>query len=649
MPDNSVENEKPASPSPRGGFWLLPLILGALAIFWVIQNELVHSSIGVGGSVPPIPALAAVLLLAAAGYLARRLGRRTFLDRPQILLVYITVTVAAAVASRPSMIFFFVGISLPQYLAATQPEMDRIADRFPAWYAIPKGEVARLFYEGSRDGTIPWHAWALPLAAWAGFLLCLLMTLYALLSLLRWSWIESERVTFPIVQIPLILAGGESGPSIWRNPVLWIGFGAAAAFDAMNMIHAFYPWFPSSNVYFDVGSAFVEKPWNALAPMWISYRPEIFGIAYLMPTDVLFTTGVSYLLLRLWSVLKVAYGGPIESGYYDYQEMGIGAFVCLFVILLRRAAPQLRRSFQHALHGTRPETDEPLSPRGAWAILLGGIALMVSWLWIAGLPFWLAAAHLFLLLAVATVYARIRAETGAPGIYLFPFWQQQNLLFNFVGSQALSGGSAQALTIFASLGGLSRGYYPEICAFGMEGMSLAGRARFAQRRVTVAVTLGALLGLALGGYFYLHIGYGRGLLQIPGGYQTGLVREQYDSLNQMLALPKQPRPDLIGQTFSGAGIALLINTLRLRLHAFPFHPIGFALASAYGFHLWAPFLLVWGAKVMILHLGGDQRFRQLIPLFLGLALGRYLFAGIVWGLMGITGHEAVESYEIHFG
>src|SRR5439155_26211229 len=108
----------------------------------------------------------------------------------------------------------------------------------------------------------------------------------------------------------------------------------------------------------------------------------------------------------------------------------------------------------------------------------------------AGLPGWLPGAHLFLLIAVAVVYARMRAETGATSIYLFPFWQQQTLLTNFLGTEGLGGGSNRVLTVFASLGGLSRGVYPEVCAYGAEGMNLAARARFAQRHVTTAVLAG---------------------------------------------------------------------------------------------------------------------------------------------------------------
>src|SRR5207237_1192924 len=130
-------------------------------------------------------------------------------------------------------------------------------------------------------------------------------------------------------------------------------------------------------------------------------------------------------------------------------ELGMGAFLCLFALLIGRAQPDLRRSLGEALGWRRPSRDrnEPLSPRAAWSIVILGTAAMGIWLRLAGMPATLAFAHLALLIAVAIVYARMRAETGAPMIYLYPFWQQQYLLTNFFGSQPLVGGSERALTI----------------------------------------------------------------------------------------------------------------------------------------------------------------------------------------------------------
>ncbi|MCC6446304.1 MAG: hypothetical protein IT210_22975 [Armatimonadetes bacterium] len=638
--------------SAPSGKLLLALALAALAVWWVYRDEVVYTCMQVGAAVPPIPALAALLLLLGGAYVAAR-RRGVSARRGYILWVFLLISVAAS-ATTPGVVAFFAHATLPQYLAATQDDMARVARHFPAWYAPPPGEAIRQLYEGNPDGPIPWGVWLLPLLNWFVLIFLLMLTIYAILALFRQCWMEHERLSYPIVQIPLrIVEGGKGG--IWRSPLLWAGLAISGGLDALNMLHAFYPAVPAVDISVMISSWFPNRPWNALDPMWISYRPEIFGIAYLMPSDVIFTASLSYILLRLSSVARSALGEDIASTAYDYQELGIGAFLALFALLVWRARVPLGQSFRQAL-GFQARTagqNEPMSPRMAWGILLLGPAAMIFLLHQAGLPVWLAAAHLSLLIIVAVVYSRVRAETGATSIALFPFWQQQYMLTNFLGSRLLAGTSDQALTIFASLGGLSRNYYPEVGAYGAEGMSLAARAPFPQRRVTGAVFIGLTLGLILGGYWFIGAAYRYGMNQIAGGtghggYSTYLATEQFNGLIRTFSSPEGPKPGLIFQTLLGSGIVLIFSALRQRFFWFPLHPLGFAVASAYGGHLWMPFMVVWVFKSIVWRFGGSKGYRRLIPFFLGIVFGRYLFTGIIWGLLGCFGHPVTKTYGIHF-
>jgi hypothetical protein len=682
MPDDSrktgvelMEARSPAAsvlpPPPTGralqlrsaAALLLALLLGVLAVHWVVQNELVHASIQVGNSVPPIPALTAVLLLGGAAALFRRLraGRppsdgAATRTRTTILAIYVFLTLACAIPATASMSFFFAFLTVPAY------KFPQVARWLPSWFAPTDPAAIERMYRGTPGEPVPWAVWALPLLGWGSFLFLLILTLYAALALLRRSWMEAERLTYPMVQIPLGLIGADASRRgtlpLWRDPAMWLGLGLEAAFDGVNMLHTVWPSLPSLGTQLDAGAFFPDRPWSALAPFVISYRPEIFGIGFLMPTDVLLTAWLSYLLLRLSTVVRVATGAVVPSTAYDYQELGIGAFLTLFALLLWRAQPDLRRSFRAAFGGNRPPrgqaTDEPLSPRAAWLVLGLGTAGMLLWLWAAGLALWLGALHLGIVMAVAVVYARMRAETGAPMIFLFPFWQQQLVITNVLGTEWLTSPNPRSYAVFSALGGLSRGFYPQISAYSAEGMCLAARARFPQRWVTLAVVGGLALGLVLGGYLYLVNYYHTGAMLLDGGagrggYRIYLARQNYEQALRVLTSPVDPKPDLIFQTGLGSGIAVLFALLRQRLLWFPLHPMGFAMASAYGYHLWGPFLAVWLLKVLVLRFGGHTTYRRLVPFFLGIALGRYLFAGIVWGILGLLGSPVTESYPLHFG
>jgi len=51
----------------------------------------------------------------------------------------------------------------------------------------------------------------------------------------------------------------------------------------------------------------------------------------------------------------------------------------------------------------------------------------------------------------------------------------------------------------------------------------------------------------------------------------------------------------------------------------------------------------------VIRYGGRELYRKLVPGFLGFALGHFVVAGIVWGLLGATGKEAVLRYGVWFG
>src|SRR5206468_480264 len=77
-----------------------------------------------------------------------------------------------------------------------------------------------------------------------------------------------------------------------------------------------------------------------------------------------------------------------------------------------------------------------------------------------------------------------------------------------------------------------------------------------------------------------------------------------------------------------------LSILRLRFAGFPFHPLGYAMTCSYGDLIWGPFLVVWLLKSLVLRWGGMALYRKSIPLMLGLALGHFAVAGILWGLTG---------------
>ena len=65
-------------------------------------------------------------------------------------------------------------------------------------------------------------------------------------------------------------------------------------------------------------------------------------------------------------------------------------------------------------------------------------------------------------------------------------------------------------------------------------------------------------------------------------------------------------------------------------------------------YAWGPLLVVWVLKGLVVRFGGPGLYRRLIPGFLGLALGEFFAAGLVWGLIGAFFPEAARAYRVWY-
>ena len=65
--------------------------------------------------------------------------------------------------------------------------------------------------------------------------------------------------------------------------------------------------------------------------------------------------------------------------------------------------------------------------------------------------------------------------------------------------------------------------------------------------------------------------------------------------------------------------------------------------------MWAPFLIVWIAKSLLLRYGGSKLYLKALPGFLGLALRHFVTAGLIWGLLAAALGGPFLRWQIWFG
>lgn len=645
------EETKPTlDPGLTGRSLLIAVILTLLAGLWIRQSEIVALATQVSESVPAIPGLASLVLLLPLNALLKRIPGVRALTRAEILVIFLFVTLGSTVMGVGITQFLFALMGTAFYFKTDGIPYSK--PYLPTWLAPHDPEAMRQLYERNPLGTVPWNLWAVPAAMWLFFFLALWITLYCMMALFYRAWAEEERLTFPQVLIPLEMTGGESGRTpFFRNKLMWAGFSLAAVYNLINIAHALSPSFPAIGKEVDLTPwvSTLAPPWSEISPLHFHFRPELVGLGYLVSTEISLTVWLSFWLMKLAAVIGVA-SGATPGTLPMPQEQGIGAYLTLFLMLIWLSRPYLKRTWKMAW--SRKETIGPEGIRYRWAFIGLGVGFVTVWLFmtLAGMAAWVALVYLVLVLAVALIYGRLRAEAGVPLVWLFPYYMQKNVLLYTFGTAPFQASGASTMPVWVLFTFLARGYFPAMTGYQLESIELSRRARIDPRRMVFAICLAIGLGLLVGWYNHLVPYYRYGAQNLRGGmWGTWLAQPEYQHVAAYAKASKPPEIERIWATMVGSAVVCTLWFMRLRFTGFLLHPMGYVMACSYGSLVWSSFLVVWILKSLALRYGGMRFYKTTVPFFLGLALGHFAIAGILWGLTGAWTGDSVHGYEVFFG
>jgi len=629
---------------------VLSVVLTWLAGYWIRQGEIIALSAQMTEAVPSIPGLAALLLLVALNPLLRRLPYVRDLSAAEIIIVYLFTCVATFMFGCGVTRFLIATVSSGYYYTTPTAPIDTIAPFIPGWLSPTDPIVHKWLYEASPTGEVPWGAWRVPIAAWSGFFLLFGGTLLCLMILFAEQWIEHERLVFPLVRLPLQILGEEGGMPLFRNPITWIGLGFATALNMYLMTRAVFFGGPKGTLNFDLAAGFTDYPLRYLRPMTIDIRPSLIGLGYLISTELSFSIWFFYIFQKVQALTMAGVGYRV-GGMPFPQEQGIGAYLVMGIVLLWKGRRAIVHAWQSLLRPALGATDR-LPYR--WALLgaIVGITALFFFFVSAGMAPWLAGLYLAILLIVGMVYGRLRAETGVPILWAFPYGQQHKVIWNFFGQEGVLGAThdLRSPTIFAMMGFLSRGYFPTVSGYQIEGLHLAQRTGIHWRQIVVTLLLAIVVGSAFSFVFHLQPYYQEGGIGLRGGiWGDRTAQQEYAAVLRAADMPKPPDVPRIVATIGGGVLVGAISIARGYWFGFPLHPIGYVLAGAFGHKLWGPFLIVWICKTVLLRYGGSQSYLRALPGFLGFAIGHFITAGLIWGSLGAALGGAFLRWGVWFG
>ena len=615
------------------GLLLIPVNCYWMAVMEIQWNSLDSTCVSIFFHV-----IFLIFVLTGLNALVRLRFPKQAFTQPELLIVYIMLSIASAIMGRDSLENLLPTLGHVFWFANSTNRFSRFWPYIPKWLAPHNLDVLKGYYVGNSTLYTREHlqAWMMPVMFWMSFVLLLTFVMLCLNVLVRKQWTEREKLTFPLVQLPMAATGGGG---FFRNRIMWMGFAIPVAIQTLNNLNYFYPSLPSLHLKLqDWGPFFVNQPWNGIGWLPVGFFPFAIGIAFFLPLDLSFSCWFFYVLRKLIDVACTAWGlrdpgASVASSRIPYVfDQGTGAWVGLSIALIWTARQHLKSVFLEAF--SRREASDPdagMSYRTAVLGIIGGLIVLIGLCQLMGMSLWLPIVFLGFYFIISVGITRVRAELGPPAHEL-NWISPERTIVAILGTHAIG---AQNLTLLSYMYWFNRGYRNHPMPHQLEAMKMGRDSSMEARRLIWAMLLAAAVGAVASLWALLDVYYrnGEATARIMS-YSTGIGVEAFARLQDWVDNPR--KTDWYVVVFSGVGAAvtLLLAAAKTQWFWWPFHPIGYALANSYALeYFWMAVLIGWLCKFLIVRYGGVKLYRSAIPFFMGLILGDYIIAAL-WSLLG---------------
>ena len=627
---------------------LIALILIVANSYWISYVEMIWHTAHLTIVALPVNVIFALLILTWTNHTIRKIWPRAALGQRDLLVIYTMLAVGSAFSGHDCMPRLM-GL-MPYAFRYATPENDWEALFFrylPRWLVVDNPRAVRDFYEGETNFFASGYlrSWLTPILAWSFAVFLLLLIFLFLTAILRKQWVERERLSYPIIQIPLEITRESSG--IFRNRLLWIGFAVAAGIDLINGLQYFYPTLPEIPVKrYDLNQYITNKPWNAMGSTPLRFYPFLTGLAFLLPLDLSFSCVFFYMFGKAQRVMGSITGIHYVPGFPFLGEQGAGALLALVAVALWGGRRHLARVFVSlfSVRRTGEDANEPLSYRSAVLGLVLCVLLFMGFCMKAGMSAWAFILFLAIYLTIVIGVTRMRAEMGPP-IHAIGYVTPQYIIVSLLGTRRVASGNLTVLSLLNWLSGSSyAAFRTHPMPHQLEAFRIADRVRISNRTMLVVLIRACIVGIQSSLWLYPYVIYKEG---VAGGSEQILAggAETYNFLGNWLTNPKPPNWMSITVMSVGFAFNVGIMFLRTRFLWFPLHPAGYVIGVAPGTidNYWFTLLICTVIKALLLRHGGIKAYRKAIPLFIGMVLGQ-AFVGCFWPLLSMIFRTSVYSW-----
>jgi hypothetical protein len=587
---------------------------------------------------------------------------RNLITGKELLVTWALMVLLSGIAWTGLARTFFINITAPYHFATVENRWDEVLHPLlpESWYPQSQEAIAQ-FYNGLDGGrqmdwlevfsNIPWDAWLVPLAGWAGFVLLCYIVIACVVSLLSKQGLYNERMNFPLLRVPLLMQEAIDNDELGRffaNRFLLAGLLIPVCLHLLNGLNFYNPSIPSIPTLILAGKFFPKHGLlSGFYKLKIYIFPAFIGFAFLTSKQISFSFWLFYiagaLLIGLLyflglnipaAALGITFGPTIARP--EEMQM-VGAYLVFFVFLAWLARFHFLDILQKGFGFKKGlnEEQEWLSTRLAfWGAVGGGLAI-VLWCHYFGLPFlfsFLVVGAFFLFTLVAT---RVICQGGIA--YFTLTAAPLDGLLAFFGTKFFSGVGLVVAGVVQKL--LFVDLRESLMASLLHTRKVTDKTTN-NRQIFTVIMLTLVAGIVVSFLAMLVLSYKFGVRELGLDWATRTTVAVYDDIYSLVESPAEPSQWVMIFTLAGAFVMLVLVICYHRFYWWPIHPIGYLTAYSSALRiLWFSFFIGWLFNALCIRYGGVVLFKKLRNFFIGLIIGDFLMAGS-WAIYGLFSYSS---------
>ncbi|MCM8767336.1 MAG: hypothetical protein NC816_00080 [Candidatus Omnitrophica bacterium] len=555
-----------------------------------------------------------------------------------LVIIYIMMIVSCSIVSWGlilNLISFISGIS---YFATPTNEWEKLIHPYlKKQFFINDSKVISYFYEGLPKGMkIEWAVWFKVLSFWFTFIIGFYLICIFIVLILRKQWIERERLSFPLTELPLRMIGERK---FLKDKLMWVGFFIPFLVYGLRGLHTIKPVFPAPNIFpsLSIMRGVIKLPFF--------FHFEMVGVAFFMPKDVLLSVwffSFLYILLtgflKLTGITKGPSVIPSDPATTEVSFFAFGALVVYSLSCIYFAKSYLKEVFKNTFTHDNKESESfiyKVSIIGFFFFLF----YLIFYLKFMGLRFLSAVYFLLITILIYLGITRIIAQTGL-AYFSTPIVGFLPPLYTF-GSKYLGPSGITNLCLSYVWQFDIR---TTVMASTANGLKIASEFKVNPKKLLLPILISIFISYFFTSYLVIKLCYkygGLNLLTWPfSSIHNYVAKNIISSIKEPIGFSKT----FITWTFGGILTAIFLTFMKNRFLWWQLSPIGLCLGLPLSVYCnWFSVFCAWIAKIIILKYGGVKVYNKAKSFFQGLILGAFITAGI-WNIIGYLTKTTIRFF-----